>query len=229
MTRTENTICTNQISPSFLILCTDVGGGNVSNDTKQSLANIPLRWMVRQVMLSQCGIQFDQTALTRLNIPLMDEMITKEPVPEPVRFVGEKIDPVDLGVKGAKTEVTHKRKEVEKRSVNGQVDVPATPTPVPVPSPTQPSLDQLDSITPLHDALVSQPLWWLLEILPLKYQYQDSKGIWQTSWAWNLGRGRAIVQSGPKFHNTVKDRMEDKELGYAPKARWDKGTEVYVG
>ena len=48
----------------------DVGGGAVSDATEYALADIPLRWMVREVMLAQCGIMFDEAALTRWNIPL---------------------------------------------------------------------------------------------------------------------------------------------------------------
>ncbi|CAL1713203.1 unnamed protein product [Somion occarium] len=47
----------------------DVGGGSVPDGTKYSLANITLRWMVRQVVLSQCGINFDNEALNRARIP----------------------------------------------------------------------------------------------------------------------------------------------------------------
>ncbi|KIK69829.1 hypothetical protein GYMLUDRAFT_79892 [Collybiopsis luxurians FD-317 M1] len=47
----------------------DIGGGAVPNTTKQSLANITLRWMIRHIMESQCGIQFDETALMELEIP----------------------------------------------------------------------------------------------------------------------------------------------------------------
>lgn len=45
----------------------------------------------------------------------------------------------------------------------------------------------------------------------------------------NLGRGRRITDDRhPKFHVTVKQRMEDKSLKYKPKATWKKGTEIYV-
>ncbi|GJE97838.1 DUF2235 domain-containing protein [Phanerochaete sordida] len=36
----------------------DVGGGSVSNDTRHSLARIPLRWMIRQCFLANTGIRF---------------------------------------------------------------------------------------------------------------------------------------------------------------------------
>ncbi|PPQ90910.1 hypothetical protein CVT25_007872 [Psilocybe cyanescens] len=48
----------------------DVGGGAVTNDTIDSLANISLRWMVREAMTSLCDIKFDAHALKRTNIEL---------------------------------------------------------------------------------------------------------------------------------------------------------------
>ncbi|KAG9103514.1 hypothetical protein FRC06_010195 [Ceratobasidium sp. 370] len=48
----------------------DVGGGEELNTAKHSLSNISLRWMVRQIILSQCGIQFNQNALKEMDIPL---------------------------------------------------------------------------------------------------------------------------------------------------------------
>lgn len=52
----------------------DVGGGNVPNTQPRALSNIPLRWMVRQVMACGCGIRFDEAALERLKIPLHDPL-----------------------------------------------------------------------------------------------------------------------------------------------------------
>jgi len=43
----------------------DVGGGSTSNSTSRSLSNITLRWMVREVITAQCGIIFDQRALSQ--------------------------------------------------------------------------------------------------------------------------------------------------------------------
>ncbi|KAJ7601159.1 hypothetical protein C8J56DRAFT_1038764 [Mycena floridula] len=36
----------------------DVGGGSVPDTTSQNLANIPLRWMVREIIASECGVLF---------------------------------------------------------------------------------------------------------------------------------------------------------------------------
>jgi hypothetical protein len=79
---------------SLLTSCSsaDVGGGIVPDKHKLSAANIPLRWMVRQVMASDCGIIFDDKALARYHIDLgtskvgresskhMDEVEAAEPI-----------------------------------------------------------------------------------------------------------------------------------------------------
>lgn len=46
----------------------DVGGSAVLNTEKFSLADISLEWMVQQVILSNCGIKFDDTALAEAGI-----------------------------------------------------------------------------------------------------------------------------------------------------------------
>ncbi|KAF7364820.1 hypothetical protein MVEN_00352100 [Mycena venus] len=64
----------------------DVGGGNVANSVTHSLSDITLRWMVRQIMASDCGILFDNAALDRAGIPFL-------PHPSPV-------EPLDDGLTG---------------------------------------------------------------------------------------------------------------------------------
>jgi len=59
----------------------DVGGGSVANDVARSLSDITLRWMVRQVMASSCGILFDKDALERASISLAAEPSSVEASP----------------------------------------------------------------------------------------------------------------------------------------------------
>ncbi|KAF9817319.1 hypothetical protein IEO21_03579 [Rhodonia placenta] len=127
----------------------DVGGSAVTDDTKLSLADITLHWMVRQIVLAQCGIVFDREALLLAGIPA----------------------------------------------------------------------------SPLHDQLWMAPLWWVLEILPTSYNWQEHNGRWHTSL--HLGQGRHLPPH-PNFHITVKHRMDEKSLRYRPRAIWTPGTEVYV-
>ncbi|KDR82959.1 hypothetical protein GALMADRAFT_238664 [Galerina marginata CBS 339.88] len=146
----------------------DIGGGAVTNETVSSLANISLRWMVREAMLASCEIKFDAAALERANINL-----ELEPTSEDIE------------------------------------------------------MDQADALEPLHDELKLDPLWWLLEIVPLQYSWQDGQNVWHREWSFHLGRGREIVDPQPNFHATVMKRMQSA-LGYTPKATWKSGTEVFV-
>lgn len=109
---------------------TDVGGGAVPNTTTDSLADIPLRWMVREALNASCALQFDPDALTRANINL------------------------DLE-----------------------------------PSQAELELDLADAVEPLHDELKLDPLWWLLEIVPLSYSWQDAQGVWHREWRYVMGFG----------------------------------------
>jgi hypothetical protein len=43
----------------------------------------------------------------------------------------------------------------------------------------------------------------------------------------NFGKGRTIHDAKPRFHVSVKERMEDPGLKYKPKAKWVTGAEVY--
>ncbi|KAF8158001.1 hypothetical protein B0H34DRAFT_674491 [Crassisporium funariophilum] len=146
----------------------DVGGGAVTNETAQSLGSISLRWMVREVIASGCGIVFDSDALVRAKINLDPE-------------------PTVVGME----------------------------------------MDAADALEPIHDELKLNVLWWLLEILPLSYSWQDANGVWHRNWKFHLGKGRDIVDLQPTFHATVKRRMESP-LSYTPKAKWKSGTEVYI-
>lgn len=40
------------------------------------------------------------------------------------------------------------------------------------------ALDAQDAVAPMHDELKSNPLWWLLEIIPMRFTWQDADGVW---------------------------------------------------
>jgi hypothetical protein len=43
-------------------------------------------------------------------------------------------------------------------------------------------LDKLDAIQPIHDELQMDRQWWLLELIPLHYMFQDAQGVWRTTY-----------------------------------------------
>jgi len=101
----------------------DVGGGSCLNEAVNSLANISLRWMLREAVESGCGIHFDSSALARAKMNLEPE-----------------------------------------------------------PSQTEIEQDMADALEPIHDSVKSNPSWWLLEIFPLHYSWQDADGVWHRDW-----------------------------------------------
>jgi hypothetical protein len=42
--------------------------------------------------------------------------------------------------------------------------------------------DVQDAVQPITDPLFKNPLWWILEIVPTGYKYQNPQGKWITSW-----------------------------------------------
>lgn len=89
-------------------------------------------------------------------------------------------------------------------------------------------LDKADALQPINDALKITPAWWILEVMPMTYVWQDKDGFWHRTFKWNLGKGRKIEEHRPNFHETVRMRSSHEGLGYKPKARWEAGKEVYV-
>ena len=120
-----------------------------------------------------------------------------------------------------------------------RIDVSPEPT-----GPAERKLDDIDCLQPIYDDLVINKLWWILEILPLVFTWQDAQGVWHskiryvfilnveiqsniTVFSIHLGKGRDILEPHPNFHVTVQKRMKSS-LNYEPKATWAAGTEVYV-
>lgn len=126
----------------------DVGGGNVDDKVKVSLAQITLRWMIEEIIKSNCGIQFADEALESLGISHTPEQGV-EPVAKtlPVK-VSE--DPGHSGSSALSTE--HSDEEFK------------------------------DAIAPIFDDLQSRKLWWLLEVVPLPWSWQDHKNQWHDTW-----------------------------------------------
>jgi hypothetical protein len=43
------------------------------------------------------------------------------------------------------------------------------------------TLDNIDALEPIYDQLKLNPLWWILEILPMTFTWQDASGKWQST------------------------------------------------
>lgn len=107
----------------------DIGGDIAPDAVQHQLPNITLRWMVREVMASRCGVQFDDQALLRASVPNFNSPVNG-------------------------TDPYHEQQR----------------------------LDVVDALMPMHDQLKIVPLWWLLEIIPREYMWQDERGVWHNDW-----------------------------------------------
>ena len=179
-------------------------------------------------MLAQCGIQFSSDALERAGIPdsvfqslLMHARKSSRAhegempaVPSFFRAPAPK-SKFDGG------EMSEKEKETRRRADSGVSMRSGTAEAEEI----DPATD--DALQPIHDELQLDKWWWLLEIVPTDYVWQDGKGDWNRQWSFHLGKGRSIPDMNPLFHESVKYRMESTPK-YKPKAIWKKGTERYV-
>ncbi|KAI0322401.1 hypothetical protein OF83DRAFT_1094151 [Amylostereum chailletii] len=186
----------------------DVGGGAVPDTDQYALADIPLRWMVKEVMQAQCGVLFEDAAFQRWNIPLSSLSNIFQPVGGPKqRSINEYVALHHKGDGKSKAGSAEERANSE-TSESGR--------------------EAIDVMQPINDPLKSQPLWWLLEIIPTRYSYQSPEtNQWVSKLSFHLGRGR-YVPPNPKFHDSVKLRIDQTEMDYTPRARYQAGTETYV-
>ncbi|KAG6876661.1 hypothetical protein C0993_001437 [Termitomyces sp. T159_Od127] len=184
----------------------DVGGGAVRNEVRNSLARIPLRWMVRQCFLLKTGILFYKEMFKVIGMDPNSVYPVVKPRPPPVTALS-----------------TPHSAEVRYLSVIGEnqtiVDVSDFVS--------EEEEDLADALSPINDMLRIAKTWWLLEYLPQKIKYQGDDDIWVNELMINRGHGRVIPrqQSGIKVHRSVKLRMEHGGMNYVPRAMWNKDIE----
>jgi hypothetical protein len=156
----------------------DVGGGAVEDVAPYKLADIPLRWMVEQVMRSQCGIKFDDAALRRVGI----DVSFVAPGAPTIPTVGEEPE-ADAGAAHSSPQESQislgnddngeyvvqdgKPRRVKERTWDREQDVE----------------------TDINDQLEAKPGWWLLEFLPMRFTWQEDDGKWKTKWGYAFSLG----------------------------------------
>ncbi|KZV71102.1 hypothetical protein PENSPDRAFT_418968 [Peniophora sp. CONT] len=196
----------------------DVGGGSTPDTDDFALSDIPLRWMVREAMQAQCGLIFDNSELTRNNIPLsIANIFELHPSKGMQRTLHDFEAPGHVNVEHSPASDT----ENEGASGSSTSEVQQT---------AQSEREVLEIQQPIHDELKRKPLWWLLEVLPTKYTWQrSSSNQWAAEWSIHLGEGRGIPDNAhPLFHESVRRRMQDTNCKYKPRAKYEDGTEEYV-
>ena len=143
-----------------LILSISSTGGTVPDVCRHSLADIPLRWMVKQVVLSQCGVLFDDAALRRADIEISTIFPTDAYQPT-VGDVWNKRSQI------SKSPTTSGREDANGHSGHDAAEeFPA----------------DRDVLADCHDELKLRKGWWMLEMLPMKYAWQEANGKWKAKW-----------------------------------------------
>jgi hypothetical protein len=139
---------------SHRYLRADVGGGAVKNETRNALARIPLRWMVRQCFLARTGIMFDSQLLAKIGMDPATLYPHVVPRPDPVTF--ERAD----------------RSRIASDHSSGLVAI-VNKTML-----TEEEEDLADILSPINDELALSKSWWFLELLPMQQKHQKKDGSW---------------------------------------------------
>ncbi|KAJ7057794.1 hypothetical protein C8F01DRAFT_1151097 [Mycena amicta] len=187
----------------------DVGGGSVPNNTRNSLAKIPLRWMIRECFKAETGIIFDAQRLVELGLDpsTLYPRVLKRPAPIAVQ-------PTDPDMRIARRpprktwlqRVFGKKKTTTPAVSCSMEDAElalspdsGTRAPTHVYQGMEEEEDLKDALSPIYDQLKLSPVWWILEVLPFSFRTQNLDDTWDTTFRWNLGRARKIPhQQVPK-------------------------------
>ena len=146
-----------------MLCATDVGGGSVLNGTRNSLARIPLRWMIRQCFMVNTGIMFHREAFKRIGLdPDMLWPVVRPRPPAVSTFSSMPTSPAHFIIPSISTA----RTLVEECEEDGLDFV------------SEEEEDLADAVCPIYDQLKCAPLWWILEVLPQTLRHQNDDDTW---------------------------------------------------
>ncbi|KAF9515825.1 hypothetical protein BS47DRAFT_1341434 [Hydnum rufescens UP504] len=166
----------------------DVGGGNTPDFKDEDrrvaqnmLSNIPLRWMIKEIIAADTGIIFREEEMSRYGIDYksLEDQAHREKAKKE-SLLRRESDPVEA-IERSEAEIVYDRK----------------------------SPMYLDATKDINDEMTRMPLWWLLELFPFIESEQDEHNHWIHRPRMNLGRGRAIPPP-PAEDNVNSVRNKDK-------------------
>lgn len=194
----------------------DVGGGHAEDVEQHALSNIPLRWMVREILKTRCHILFDETALNEWSISA--EIIQQAPDSDSELMRETSDSALYIPKVTATPPETPDMPNVALRSAGPEAVMPESL-----------NADALDAVQGIGDQLKGSVFWWVIEIIPTNYMWQNEQDEWVRRWSINSGRGRKVPSHPrPLFHESVRTRFRDPDLDYVPAARYERGIEEYV-
>ncbi|KAF7302364.1 Zn(2)-C6 fungal-type domain-containing protein [Mycena chlorophos] len=215
----------------------DVGGGAAKNGTRNYLARIPMRWMIRQCFALNTGIVFhaDMLRLVGLEPDMLYPHVRPRPPPVlPSHSPTTSEAPSSTRKKwslrrstrsSASTSSSQVSQKYKSDTVASRAGTIAERTDDFV---NEEEEDLADAMCDINDELKLAPAWWILELIPQQLRYQDhNQGeIWVKKLMIHRAKGRHIPRQtleGVKLHRTVKMRMD--AMGYEPKAKLKQATE----
>jgi hypothetical protein len=165
-------------------LCLDVGGGLVQDMEEYALSNIPLRWMMREIVKAECHIRFDEAAVEEWNIPIA----TIEPMPIVRGVSGSTLRDDEPLLGQASSDTTYH--DTSEREVNATTSMntsrsttwgKSARTPRP-PLCALSLLDAEDAVQKMGNALRMNVFWWFVEIIPTYHEWQNEHNEWVGKW-----------------------------------------------
>lgn len=215
LTHQSDTFQTDVLEVWFAGAHADVGGGAVANDERHKLAQIPLRWMIRQAFECNTGIIFKTKSLAEFGLdvhtlwPKYKRLTAPSHGPPPSLLEKYKSDLPPRSIRRSKLVPIDKHEKGEDfYHLRGHADDDWTPEQVE---------DFYDAMSIMNDQLIQAPTWWILEFWPVQYKVPTVPGEVLVRTGPNLGRYRGVDDAEPKLHWTVLRRIE--HMGYKIQAR----------
>lgn len=200
----------------------DIGGGAVPNSERHKLAQIPLRWMIRQTFECNTGIRFKTKKLAEFGIDVHTlwpkyralNTPTHGPPPSFLEKYEKGLPPRSVR-RGKLVPTEHYEQGERLYHLQSHTDEDWTPEQVE---------DFYDAMAPMNDQLVQAPHWWILELWPVQYKVPIANGQVELRTGMNLGRYRGVGDVEPNLHWTVLHRVQHLDyrilVRTAPHTKW---------
>jgi uncharacterized protein (DUF2235 family) len=195
----------------------DIGGGSVPNGTRNSLARIPLRWMIRECFKTNSGILFHRSMFNKIGLD--PDSLYPHVRERPPPIYQSPLPPLEPGTPDS----------LRRQTIPHPPIIKDDPTVIVYSDGgkfvNEEEEDLADALCPMYDQLQIAPHWWILEVIPQILRYQkDEDDEWTKDLVVNMGGGRHIPMQkrGVKVHRTAKIRFEANGLDggkYWPKAK----------
>lgn len=194
-----------ELSGVVLVSFPDVGGGNAKDSDPHALANIPLKWMLKEIIAADTGLIFRRSALERAHIDLGEivEAAARTKLEDAERAAriaaatpSNPSSPVDGSGTSmdAKIPLTNLDIDLNISPIDGAAPVDVAPqstaAALEAKVKSQATTDSLykrwktssalaDSECKITDELSKNWSWWLLEFIPFIDSLQDPHGHWK--------------------------------------------------